>query len=61
MGARDDAAVYTSMMWGTAAPLVGCLRVAQQKACRCPEDKPGEESTSSTFTRMTQQHHHEST
>ena len=26
--------VYSSMVWGTAAPLVGCLPAARQKACR---------------------------
>ena len=34
MGARDGVAVYTSMVWGTAAPLVGCLPAARQKPCR---------------------------
>ena len=39
MGARDDAAGNTSMVWGTAAPLVGCLPAARQKACRLARNR----------------------
>ena len=33
-GGFEGIVVYTSMMWGTLAPLVGCLPAARQKACR---------------------------
>ena len=39
MGVRDGAAVYTSMLWGTAATLVGCLPASHQKACRLARNK----------------------
>ena len=35
----EGPAVCTSMMWGTAAPLVGCLPAARQKACRFPRNR----------------------
>lgn len=31
---HNGAAVYTSMVWGTAVPPAGCLSAARQKACR---------------------------
>ena len=38
-GARGGAAVYTSMVWGTAAQLVRCLPEALRKACRLAGNK----------------------
>ena len=39
MEARDGAGVYTSMVWGTAAPFVGSIPAALQKACRLPRNR----------------------
>lgn len=41
MGARDGAAVHTSMVWRTAAPLVGCSAAAPCCSVMCSaEQKP---------------------